>query len=59
MRVVALGPHHYRVSIREDPDSKPDMLAGIIEEGLRRAGVTGSARVTLRTPRDYDVEVRW
>jgi uncharacterized protein (TIGR02265 family) len=57
--VTRLGERHYRVSYREDPDAKPDFMAGLFEEGLRRTGMAATVAVTLRVPRGFDLEMRW
>ncbi|PTL77790.1 DUF2378 family protein [Vitiosangium sp. GDMCC 1.1324] len=59
VRVLPLGWRQYRVSIRNDPDAKPDLIAGLLEGGLRRTGVNPTVTVTLRSGRDFDVDVSW
>ncbi|QRK04162.1 DUF2378 family protein [Archangium violaceum] len=59
VKVLPIGWHHYRVSFRNDPDAKPDLMAGLLEAGLRRTGVNPTATVTMRRERDFDLEVTW
>jgi uncharacterized protein (TIGR02265 family) len=59
VRVEQLGWRHYRVSFRDDPDAKPDLMAGLFEAGLRRASSTLTATVTRRDGRDFDIDLRW
>ena len=54
-----LGERHYRVGYREDPDAKPDFMAGLFEEGLRRTGVEPTVTVAHREPHGFDLEMRW
>lgn len=59
VEVVSLGERHYRVSYREDPDAKPDFMAGLFEVGLRRTGVEPTVVVTMRGPTGFDLEMSW
>ncbi|MDY7227787.1 DUF2378 family protein [Hyalangium rubrum] len=59
VRVEKLGDKGYRVSYRNDPDAKPDFMAGLFEEGLRKTGVSPTVAVTLREPQGFDLEMRW
>lgn len=59
VKVLPLGSRQYRVSIRNDPDAKPDLIAGLLEAGLRRTGVNPTAAVTMRNGQDFDVDVSW
>lgn len=60
VKVLPLGWHHYRVSFRDDPDAKPDLIAGLIELGLRRTGARQpTVTVTMRGGRDFDIELSW
>jgi uncharacterized protein (TIGR02265 family) len=57
--VTQLGWHHHRVCFRSDPDAKPDLMAGLIESGLRRTGIVPCVTVTMRAARDFDIDVTW
>ncbi len=57
--VARLGSRHYQVRFREDPDAKPDLMAGLLEEALRRTGVQPRVDVTMRAPRDFDLDAGW
>lgn len=57
--VERLGLRHYAVRFREDPDAKPDLIAGLLEETLSRAGVRPVVEVTFRAPRDFDLDAAW
>ena len=59
VKVLRLGPRQYRVTFREDPDAKPDLMAGVIEEGLRRTGIKPRIVVSMRAPRDFDLDLDW
>lgn len=59
VQVARLAPRHYRVCYREDPDAKPDFMAGLFEEGLRKTGVAATVEVTRREPQGFDLELRW
>lgn len=59
VRVEKLGERTYRVSHRQDPDAKPDFMAGLFEEGLRKTGVLPVVEVTLREPQGFDLVLRW
>jgi uncharacterized protein (TIGR02265 family) len=59
VRVQPLGWHQYRVSIRNDPDAKPDLIAGLLEMGLSRTGVKPTATVVMRSGTDFDIDVSW
>lgn len=59
VEVERLGERRYRVSYRQDPDAKPDFMAGLFEVGLRRAGVEPTVVVTMRGPTGFDLEMRW
>ncbi|HEX8699197.1 MAG TPA: DUF2378 family protein [Myxococcaceae bacterium] len=59
VEVARLAERHYRVSYREDPDAKPDFMAGLFEEGLRRTGIAPTVTVTLRELQGFDLELRW
>jgi uncharacterized protein (TIGR02265 family) len=59
VEVVKLGERRYRVSYRNDPDAKPDFMAGLFEVGLRRTGVEPSVVVTMREPTGFDLEMSW
>ena len=59
VEVARLGERHYRVCYREDPDAKPDFMAGLFEEGLRKTGIAPTVVVTRREPRGFDLELRW
>jgi uncharacterized protein (TIGR02265 family) len=59
VQVERLGERRYRISYREDPDAKPDFMAGLFEEGLRRTGVEPTVAVTWREPGGFDLELRW
>jgi uncharacterized protein (TIGR02265 family) len=59
VEVARLGERHYRVSYREDPDAKPDFMAGLFEEGLRKTGIAPTVEVARREPREFDLELRW
>ncbi len=59
VEVARLGERHYRVSYREDPDAKPDFMAGLFEVGLRKTGIVPVVEVTMREPTGFDLEMRW
>ncbi|REG32319.1 uncharacterized protein (TIGR02265 family) [Archangium gephyra] len=59
VRVLPLGWHQYRVSIRNDPDAKPDLIAGLLEAGLSRTGVKPTTTVVMRSGPDFDIDVSW
>jgi uncharacterized protein (TIGR02265 family) len=59
VQVAQLGERHYRVAYREDPDAKPDFMAGLFEEGLRRTGIVPTVTVTHREPHGFHLEMRW
>ena len=60
VKVLPLGWHHYRVSFRNDPDAKPDLIAGLIEMGLRRTGAKQpTVTVTMRSGQDFDIDLTW
>jgi len=59
VEVARLGERHYRVCYREDPDAKPDFMAGLFEEGLRKTGIAPTVGVTRREPQGFDLELRW
>jgi uncharacterized protein (TIGR02265 family) len=59
VRVEPLGERRYRVTYREDPDAKPDLMAGLFEVGLRKTGVEPTVVVTHREPRGFDLELSW
>ncbi len=54
-----LGERHFRVKYREDPDAKPDFMAGLFEVGLQRTGVDPQVEVTHRESRGFDLDLRW
>lgn len=57
--VVRLDARRYRVAFRQDPDAKPELMAGLLEEALRRSGVTPTLGVASHSPRDFDLDVTW
>ncbi|MCY1080878.1 DUF2378 family protein [Archangium lansingense] len=59
VKVLPLGQRQYRVSIRKDPDAKPDLIAGLLDAGLGRTGVRATTTVTMRNGQDFDVDVSW
>jgi uncharacterized protein (TIGR02265 family) len=59
VQVEPLGERRFRVSYREDPDAKPDFMAGLFEVGLRKTGVEPQVTVTRREPKGFDLEMRW
>lgn len=59
VRVELLGERRFRVSYREDPDAKPDFMAGLFEVGLRKTGVQPLVAVTWREPKGFDLEMSW
>jgi uncharacterized protein (TIGR02265 family) len=59
VRVVSLGWHHSRVSFRNDPEAKPDLIAGLLEAGLTKTGAQPTVTVTLRQGQDFDLDVTW
>jgi uncharacterized protein (TIGR02265 family) len=59
VEVVRLGERRYRVSYRQDPDAKPDFMAGLFEVGLRKTGVEPTVTVTQREPQGFDLELSW
>ncbi len=59
VKVRPLDWHHYRVFFRNDPDAKPDLIAGLFEAGLRRTGIQPIVTVTMRAGPDFDLELRW
>ena len=50
---------HWRLVFRNDPDAKPDFIAGLVEASLLRIGVQATVEVTLRESNDFDITVRW
>lgn len=59
VQVEPLGERRFRVSYREDPDAKPDFMAGLFEVGLRKTGVEPVVAVTMREPTAFDLEMSW
>ena len=59
VKVTRLEPRHYRVLFREDPDAKPELMAGLLEEALRRARVVPRIGVEWHTERDFELDVTW
>lgn len=59
VRVEPLGERRFRVSYREDPDAKPDFMAGLFEVGLRKTGAEPVVVVTMREPTGFDLEMSW
>jgi uncharacterized protein (TIGR02265 family) len=59
VKVLPIGWHQVRVCFRNDPDAKPDLVAGLLEEGLRRTGAQPTVTVTLRRGPDFDLDVTW
>jgi uncharacterized protein (TIGR02265 family) len=59
VRMQPLGVHQYRVSIRNDPDAKPELIAGLLEAGLGRTGVKATATVVVHREQDFDIDVTW
>jgi uncharacterized protein (TIGR02265 family) len=59
VKVLLLGPRHYRVAIRNNPDPKPDFLAGLLEEGLCKTGVNPTTTVVMRNGGDFDIDAAW
>ncbi len=59
IEVRQLGWRHYLVCFRNDPDAKPDLVAGCIEEGLHKAGCMPTCSVTRRAGQDFDIELWW
>lgn len=59
VQVERLSERRFRVSYREDPDAKPDFMAGLFEAGLRKTGVEPVVEVTKREPTAFEVELRW
>ncbi|HVG61738.1 MAG TPA: DUF2378 family protein [Hyalangium sp.] len=59
VQVEQLSERRFRVSYREDPDAKPDFMAGLFETGLRKTGVEPVVEVTKREPTAFDVELSW
>jgi uncharacterized protein (TIGR02265 family) len=59
VRVLPVSWHHARVCFRNDPDAKPDLVAGLLEEGLLRTGARPTVTVTLRQGPNFDLDVTW
>jgi uncharacterized protein (TIGR02265 family) len=59
VQVEPLGERRFRVSYRDDPDAKPDFMAGLFEVGLRKTGVEPVVVVTMREPTGFDLELSW
>jgi uncharacterized protein (TIGR02265 family) len=59
VKVEPLGERRFRVSYREDPDAKPDFMAGLFEVGLRKTGVEPLVVVTRREPMGFDLDISW
>jgi uncharacterized protein (TIGR02265 family) len=59
VRVEALGERRFRVIYWNDPDAKPDFMAGLFEVGLRKTGVQPVVVVTRREPKGFELELSW
>jgi uncharacterized protein (TIGR02265 family) len=59
VRVEPLGERHFRVHYWNDPDAKPDFMAGLLEVGLRKTGVQPVVTVTRREPKAFELELSW
>lgn len=59
VKVERLGERRFRVSYWEDPDAKPDFMAGLFEVGLSKTGVEPVVVVTMRGPTGFELEVSW
>lgn len=53
------GPRHWMLVFRNDPDAKPDFIAGLVESCMLRMGTQATVDVTLREPTNFDLTVRW
>jgi uncharacterized protein (TIGR02265 family) len=53
------APRHWLLVFRNDPDAKPDFIAGLVEASLLRIGVQATVDVTFREPTHFDLTVRW
>jgi uncharacterized protein (TIGR02265 family) len=54
-----VAPRHWLLVFRNDPDAKPDFIAGLVESSLLRIGTQATVDVTLREPTNFDITVRW
>lgn len=59
VRVESLGERRFRVHYWNDPDAKPDFMAGLFEVGLRKTGVQPVVAVTRREPKGFELELSW
>ena len=59
VRVESLGERRFRVHYWNDPDAKPDFMAGLFEVGLRKTGVQPVVTVARREPKAFELDLSW